>query len=122
MRFLVLFAAPALALAGLAAGCATIPGSPAEVADKTTLDERGLLGAELAYEAARTVAEISVDAGLIRGETASRVAVADERVYQALRGARAAYEAGNAADYFSAVDRARKAAAELLALAKGDSS
>ena len=94
----------------------TIPAAPAAVADKTVLDEQGALAAELAYKAARVALETGVDAGVIRGATAARIAALDAKAYAALRIVRRAYEAGNAASYTAALISARAAVAELLTL------
>lgn len=119
--------AACLAVAALAA-CA-IPGGlpspganvppPVEMANRTELDERAALGVELAYAAFRTATEVAVDAGVLRGERAARVAALDARAYQALAVARAAYDAGNAETYSSALSNARTVIAEAVALIKG---
>lgn len=113
-----LFACATPALAGCAALGAP-PGSPSELADKTTLDEKGLLGVELAYSAARTLAEIGVDAGLIKGATATRVASLDNQAYTKLELARTAYSLGNATTYAIALEDARTLIGSLLATVKG---
>jgi hypothetical protein len=94
----------------------TIPPAPGTIADKTTLDEQGALAAELAYKAARIAIETGVDAGLIRGTTAGRVAALDAKAYAALGIVRKAYAAGNAASYTAAITTARAAIADLLTL------
>lgn len=109
-------AAPAMS------GCAALgapPGSPSELADKTVLDEKGLLGVELAYSAARTLAEIGVDAGIIKGATATRVASLDNQAYGKLELARTAYSLGNATTYAIALEDARTLIGSLLATVKG---
>ena len=98
------------------------PGSPSDLSNSTALDERAALGVELAYSAARTAVEIGVDAGLIKGETATRVANLDELAYQSVLGARAAYEAGQADSYAEALIRARDAVSRLLDVVKGRTS
>ena len=102
-------------LAGFAAP--QIP-PPVQIANATTLDEQGALGVELAYKAARIAIEVGVDAGLIKGERAARLAVIDDKAYAAVRVARRAYQAGNAADYVTALSQARLAIADLVALVK----
>ena len=94
----------------------TIPPAPGAVADKIVLDEQGALAAELAYKAARVAIETGLDAGLIRGATAARVAVLDKKAYAALGVVRKAYEAGNAASYTAAIATARAAISDLLSL------
>lgn len=94
----------------------TIPPAPAAVANKTVLDEQGALAAELAYKAARIAIETGVDAGLIRGATATRIAALDAKAYAALGVVRQAYRAGNATNYAAALMTARAAVADLLTL------
>lgn len=120
-RFIALtyLAVAALTACTIPAGTGSIPSAPVVAADKTVLDEKAALGAELAYQAARTAAELAVDAGLIKGETARKVADADNRAYRALGAARAAYRAGNASSYSAALDEARAAVSEILSLVKG---
>lgn len=112
-------AAPLTTGAGIAASTADAVGvaPPAALADQTTLDEQGMLAAELAYKAARIAVETGVDAGLIKGETASRIAALDSTAYAALGAARSAYRAGNAASYKNALREAQAAISGLLALA-----
>ena len=95
---------------------ATIPPAPGAIADKTVLDEQGALAAELAYKAARIALETGVDAGVIRGATAARIAALDAKAYAALRVVRRAYEAGNATSYAAALVTVRAAIADLLTL------
>lgn len=94
----------------------TIPPAPGAVADKTVLDEQGALAAELAYKAACVAIETGLDAGLIRGATAARVAALDAKAYAALGVVRKAYAAGNATSYATALIAARAAIANLLTL------
>lgn len=114
MKRLIL--AAGLALAGCNGGIASIPTAPAEVADRTILDEKALTGIELAYKASRLAVEAGVDLGVIKGATASRFAVLDSKAYDAVTLARKAYGAGNARSYEAAVTEAQSAVADLLAL------
>lgn len=93
-----------------------LPPSPAAAANKTVLDEQGALAAELAYKAARIAVETGVDAGLIKGTAAARVAQLDQAVFVALGQVRTAYRAGNATSYAAALTEARNAVGGLLAL------
>lgn len=113
------FAAALLTVPMLTA-CETIPASPGSAADTTVLDEQAAYGVELAYAAARTAAEVGVKAGFIKGETAVKVASADQKAYAAVLLARAAYDTGNADTYETALIDARAAIAALLTLANGD--
>lgn len=107
----------ALALAGCTPGGLTsVPASPAEVADTAVLDEQGALAAELAYKAARVAVETGVDAGVIRGVSATRFAELDRKAYVALEKVRTAYRIGNADSYASALTEARGAITALLSL------
>lgn len=110
--------AAALALSG----CAQlgIPASPSDIANKTTLDEKGAIGVEASYKAARTVVEFAVDTGLLKGASATKAAALDTMAYTAVTKARAAYEAGNAASYPAAVNAASAAIADMLSNAKGN--
>lgn len=94
----------------------TIPPAPGAVADKMMLDEQGALAAELAYKAARIAIETGVDAGLIRGAAAAKIATLDAKAYAALGVVRKAYAAGNAVSYATAITTARAAIADLLSL------
>lgn len=116
MRKLI-FAA-ALAAASLA-GCATIPGAPADVANQTVLDERAAIGAELAYQAAGTALSIATEAGLVTGDRALVGLRAEERAFAALRAVRAAYDAGNAVAYDAALIEARAAVTAVLLTING---
>jgi hypothetical protein len=116
MKLLLALCAP-LALAGCGFGSvASVPPAPVAVADQTVLDEQAALAVELAYKAARLAAELGVDAGVIRGANAARVAALDNAAYQAVLAARAAYRTGNADTYKSALVQARTSVAALLAL------
>lgn len=114
-RLYLALAAP-LALSG----CATVgnlPEAPVEVADSTVLDEQSMLAIEVAYKAAGLAIEAAVDAGIIRGEAATRVASLDRGAYEAVLAVRAAYRAGNATSYANALTEARSAVSGLLDLA-----
>lgn len=100
-------------IGGLAAG---IPPSPVAAADQTTLDERGAIAVEIAYQAASRAVEALTDAGLIKGPTATRVAEVDRKAFAAVQAARTAYDASNAASYAEALREARSEIAALLRL------
>lgn len=93
------------------------PPAPVATAERTTLDEQALTALELAYKGGRMAAEAGVDLGLIRGEVALKLARIDEQAFTALGAARAAYRAGNAASYSSALRDGQASIATLLALA-----
>ena len=105
-----------MACGGVTGVINSIPASPAAVADSTVLDEQGALAAELAYKAARVAVETAVDAGLIRGPAAAKIAKLDRQAFAALGVVRKAYAAGNAASYASALTAARSAISDLLTL------
>lgn len=120
MRKLILAAALALSVSGCgASGGLNIPAAPVEVADQTTLDERGAIAVEVAYKAFRTAAEFGTDAGMIRGETATRVARLDDLAFAAVGAARAAYRAGNSESYEEAVKTALAAVGKAMAAING---
>jgi hypothetical protein len=102
MKKLFLILAPlSLALAACAA-VPTVP-TPVELADKTVLDERAVVGVELAYKAARLAVETGVDAGIIKGPLASNLRALDNTAYRAVQATREAYRTGNAASYDAAL-------------------
>lgn len=110
-----LLLASALALAPLT-GCATVPTGPGQVADRTILDERVAIGAELAYKAARIACEFAVDAGIIAGPRATQFRQLNTQAYNAVLAVRAAYRAGNAQDFAVAVAEAQGLTNQLLTL------
>lgn len=116
-RLLLWLAGPVVMLAG----CATlpsimgIPDTPAAVAETTLLDEQVGAGVELAYKAFRVALETATDAGLLKGDHARRAAVLDNQAFAAVGAVRAAYRAGNAADYGRAAKEARTAITAALA-------
>ncbi len=107
-----------LALSGCAglSTLAGLPSAPVAVADETVLDEQAALSIDLAYKAARLAIETGVDAGVIRGERAARLAEVDNQAFAAVQAARRAYRAGNATSYGAALAEARAAIADMLAL------
>lgn len=109
----------AVCMATALAGCATlssVPSSPSVVANKTVLDEQGMLAVELAYSAARIAVETGVDAGVIKGQAALRFATLDNKAFLAVAAVRQAYKAGNATSYSAALKEGRAAVTDLLAL------
>lgn len=123
MRKLLL--AAVLACAPALAGCSTmglpsVPTAPAQVAERTVLDEQVGAGVELAYKAFRTALEVATDAGIIRGARATQVAALDNRAFAAVQAVRAAYRAGNATGYANAAIEARAAITAALAAVKGN--
>lgn len=118
MKRALIIAAAALSLCG----CSTLslpPASPQEVASQTKVDEMLLMGAEISYKAARSLAEASADAGLIDATAAVKIKAIDSQVYEWLEKARAAYEAGNATDYRAAIELATPLLTKMWALAPG---
>lgn len=118
MRHLCLAILAPLALSGCAGlnGLAGVPPTPVEAADSTVLDEQAALSIELAYKAARMAVETGVDAGVVKGEQAARLAEIDNKAFAAVQAARRAYRAGNATSYGAALAEARAAIADMLAL------
>jgi hypothetical protein len=115
MKRLLLFAA-ALSVAGCAVPSLPAPPPPAAYADATTLDESFALQVEGIYRTSRAAMEIAVDGGRLKGANASRAAALDNRAYSAVQAMRAAYRAGNADSYMSAVVEAVSAVNALLSV------
>ena len=113
MRKLLILVSLALALPGCATLGGMLPPSPAAVSDRTVLDEQAALSVELAYQAAGIAIRAATATGVVRGETATRIAELDSRAYRAVLAVRAAYDAGNAQSYGVAAENAR---AEIVAL------
>ena len=87
-------------------GCSTIPASPATVSDRTILDERVGIGAELAYTTATKLGTVLATAGLIDKE---KFKALDRDAYTSLRAVRAGYQAGNAKVYADSITRVQEA-------------
>lgn len=113
------FAAP-LGIALLALGACTplpqIAPPPAAIADMTTLDERGALAIEVAWRAAGAALEAAVDSGRLTGDAAARADRIDAQAGYFVGLARAAYDAGNAADYATALRQAKPLVKQLRGL------
>lgn len=93
---------------------------PSDQADRTTLDEQTALSVELAYQAANKAATLGITSGLIRDNaTIRRIGEADRQAYAAVQAVRAAYLAGNAADYLTASQQARAAVGAILSALNG---
>lgn len=90
--------------------------SPSAVANQTTLDERGLLGAEVSYKAARTLMEAAVDAGQVKPGLAVKFYRLNGQLNGALVRARNAYDGVNAASMDSALSDAGPLIIELWQL------
>ena len=83
MRFVLgIAAALALSACSTIGGLPTPPTSPGEVAQHTTADEQARLRCEQGYKLSRTIGELGVDAGLVRGQLATRAASLDNQLYQ----------------------------------------
>lgn len=127
MRSLAFILAP---LVLLVAACAAVPtnlgsatqvalGGPVTISNQTTIDETAGTAIELAYQAAARAAEVAVDAGFVKGADAAKLQAANNRAYQAVLAARAAYRAGNESSWITATADAKAAISALLAAAKG---
>lgn len=89
--------------------------SPGSVAASTTLDEKAMAGAEIAYQTVVGLAKAAVAAGVLDKAKAKTL---DNQCYTALQGARAAYAAGNATNYNAAITSAMSAIADFSAATK----
>ncbi len=105
-------------------GCTTIAPAalqPVTYADQTKIDEQVGLTVTLAYTAAARAAALAISTGLVKDRaTIARIGHLDQRAYNAVLAVRAAYEAGNSANYLSALTQAQAAIADLLAAVKGN--
>jgi len=96
--FMLLFALPLSACA-----TAPVPASPSAISNLTKVDEQAAVTAQLAYKSWRLAVETGVNAGLIKGQLAGHVAQLDNQLYSALQAVDAAYKAGNADNFATAV-------------------
>ncbi len=107
----------------LLAGCETVPSvplAPATVADRTIMDEKAASGFELAYATARTLGELAVDTGRLKGERAAQVQMLNRRAYAALQVIRTAYRSGNSDTWLAATADFQAAVGQINSLAKGN--
>lgn len=123
MKKLLLIGLGALALAACnttgTAGLGGIPTAPVEVANKTTLDEKGGIAAETAYYAANRLAALAIRTGVVQDKaTIAKIGQTDTAVKAALQKVRNAYDAGNATSYEAALREADALTKSLIALAK----
>lgn len=79
--------------------------SPASYANTTTLDERVGIEAETAYSTFALAVDLAAKSGFVHDTTAKNLADLDNRIYTLVQIERAAYKAGNATDYNSAVSQ-----------------
>lgn len=105
----------------LMTGCANIPvpASPSSIATHTVADEQALLRCEQGYKLSRTVGELGVDAGLIRGSATQTAAALDGKLYATLQTCRTAYRAFNSTDLISATNEIARLGDQVQALVKG---
>lgn len=115
MRRLLVSAVAALALAGCGFNLPQVA-TPSTVANATVLDEQVGRGAELAYKLGRTVLELAVDTGRVKGATAAKAQDLNRKAYAALLVMRTAYRAGNATGYKQAAAEVGSLVAQLHAL------
>ncbi len=119
---LILGIAAALALSACSfGGLPTPPTSPGQVAQHTTADEQARLRCEQGYKLSRTIGELGVDAGLVRGQLATRAADLDRKLFDGLQICRTAYRAFNSTGLIQAADQMDTLAGQVTALFKGDS-
>lgn len=117
-RFHSLAAALALSCAAAVplASCAPLQRAitaPGGAAVHTSADEEALKRCETTYKLTRTLMEMGVDSGLIRGGAAVRVAKLDTELYGALLVCRTTYRLFNSAALLTAADDVDKKAADL---------
>lgn len=131
MRTLILTICAALALTACTAGQAvhtagTVAAATADAAnvpppvtysDRTTLDEKGAIGAETTFTLAAKAATLAIRTGTV-SEPATIVRIGEIRgkAYAALLKVRSAYRVGNAASYSAAFREFEAAIADLNTL------
>jgi len=94
---------------------------PSNLADQTKLDETAALGFETAVAVAADLATLAVKTHAIKGTTnLERLRAAGEKARLAVASVRAAYNAGNADNYATAIEQAQVSIDDVRALAMGD--
>lgn len=111
MKRLFLILACATSLSGC--GIARTITSPGQVAAHTAVDEEALKRCEATYKLSRTLVEVGVDAGLIRGGAAVTVAALDNTLYGVLVRCRTAYKLFGSVELVAAADDMDKQAANI---------
>lgn len=116
----LLVASLALALTSCAgmAGAPHIPTAPADIANRTTLDEKGGLAITVAYNAANRLALLAIRTGVAKGATAAKLKELDAKAFALVRDARAAYLVGNATAFDLAERQAKDVIAQITRLAQ----
>ncbi len=117
--FLMSCLAFTLAACGTLPSVSMMPAPPGAVAAQTTLDERALLGVELSYKAANSLATEAAHAGFVDAGLAVKIAALDNRLFATLKRARVAYASANAASYGAAIAEASPLVSEIWALVAG---
>lgn len=79
-----------------------VPTAPAQVADRSTIDESAIIGVRTLYEAWLTLVEVATDAGLIKPDKAQTVLDLDDRIHRVYQLAIRAYRFSNADDFDTA--------------------
>jgi hypothetical protein len=110
---MMFFAAPLLALSLVALpGCATLQQGPRAAADQTMLDEQVSIAVEASYQAAAQILLAQVKAGKLTGVELEKAEAYEAKAFAAVLAMRAAYDAGNSADFNAALSNALRAVAE----------
>lgn len=89
------------AMCSYLASCGPLP-SPRSVSSATVLDEKLAIGAEASYQTANTIGAALVRVGVL---PVARFKALDNEAYAALELVRAAYDAGDATSYATALAR-----------------
>lgn len=117
MKQLILAVALACS-APLVTSCATVPvGAVQNVQQELNAT---MATVERVYKLSRTIGELGVDAGVIRGATATRLAALDNSLYAGLLRARSAYQAGNLALLIAEKSNLETLADQVNALARSN--
>jgi hypothetical protein len=119
MKKILLILGAALALSACNPTAAGPVSTPAEVSNRTAMDEQAAVSVELAYKAFRTALELAVDAGVLKGDNAVKAAKADQTAYNAILVMRAAYKTANSEDYLNAARSAKIAVEQALSTVRG---
>lgn len=95
------------------------PGDRPPIAQRTTADEQARLRCEQGYALSRTLGEVAVDAGVVHGPLAVRLADLDNKLFAGLGICRTAYAAFNSSGLLVAADNVASLADQVQTLVKG---
>lgn len=112
-RHISLIMVACLALTACTTTALDLP-SPAEVSERTVIDEQAGLSITLAYTAAAKAASVAIRTGQLSPATVKKIGEVNVRAKRLVDATRAAYLAGNAKNYATSLSQANVALSDFL--------